>query len=377
MVLLISCKKKDAELFVFDPKSLTENEITLSEIADDINYVPLSCNFPMSDISTSHNPMFVKNCFYQFDLNNGILVFSRDGTFLRRIGSIGRGPGEYLSGSRFAVDENTGKVYVCDSDNQIKIYSATGDFLKSFSIQKFRGAVDVISILNSCLFVSYCPQFDDAKYEWIILDTLGNPIKKKERSIPIFRSNYLQSGGTYTYGQKLGFWNPFLDTVFLFSPDFTYKPAFIFKQGEDRLPKKKIDNPLGQLPNFFMPNQIFETKKYLTIRYSFYKGKNGFIIIDKENHSTYLSYWEYDNLGSITNDLDGGLKILPRTYLVDNGREYLIEPIQPYQLKATVLSAGFKNSNPKMPDKKKEFEELAASLKETDNPVLMIVRLKK
>ena len=32
---------------------------------------------------------------------------------------------------------------------------------------------------------------------------------------------------------------------------------------------------------------------------------------------------------------------------------------------------------PKYPEKKKELEKLANSLKETDNPVLIIVRLKK
>jgi hypothetical protein len=37
----------------------------------------------------------------------------------------------------------------------------------------------------------------------------------------------------------------------------------------------------------------------------------------------------------------------------------------------------FKNSSTKYPEKNKELEKLANSLKETDNPLLMMVRLKK
>ena len=48
-----------------------------------------------------------------------------------------------------------------------------------------------------------------------------------------------------------------------------------------------------------------------------------------------------------------------------------------YQIKVRVASNEFKNSSPKYPEKKKELEKLANSLKETDNPVLMMVRLKK
>jgi hypothetical protein len=46
------------------------------------------------------------------------------------------------------------------------------------------------------------------------------------------------------------------------------------------------------------------------------------------------------------------------------------------QLKAHVASESFKNSTPKYPEKKRELEKLAVSLKETDNPVLVLVKMK-
>jgi hypothetical protein len=55
----------------------------------------------------------------------------------------------------------------------------------------------------------------------------------------------------------------------------------------------------------------------------------------------------------------------------------LISCIDTIIVKAHVTSEAFKNSTSKYPEKAKELEKLANSLKETDNPVLMLVRLKK
>jgi hypothetical protein len=51
--------------------------------------------------------------------------------------------------------------------------------------------------------------------------------------------------------------------------------------------------------------------------------------------------------------------------------------INSYQIKAHVASNEFKNSVPKFPENKKALEKLAESIKETDNPILIMVRLKK
>jgi hypothetical protein len=86
---------------------------------------------------------------------------------------------------------------------------------------------------------------------------------------------------------------------------------------------------------------------------------------------------EPDHTGGIVNNLDCGTKFRSISYFVENGQEYLIGSVNAFKLKAHVASEAFKNSTPKYPEKKKELEKLANSLKETDNPVLMIVRLKR
>jgi hypothetical protein len=51
--------------------------------------------------------------------------------------------------------------------------------------------------------------------------------------------------------------------------------------------------------------------------------------------------------------------------------------IDSWQIKSHVESPGFSNTKPTLPEKKEELEKLAARLKETDNPVIVLVRLKK
>jgi hypothetical protein len=378
VLLLVTCKPKDRDLFVFSPALIQENEITLSQLADGITYIPLDDSILLAGINSNSNPLFVNNHMYLYDRNQGILIFNRDGRFLRKVGKIGRGPGEYLHGGVFAVDNITGSVYLNDLNSLIKVYSGNGDYQRSFSLIEYGGSIDALTMFNERLFVTFNLQFgDDFKYEWVFLDTLGNIVNKKERAIPLYKSNYLTGGGTYFFDQKMKFWHNFKDTVYSFNPDLTYRPNFILTPGDYRLPKSYVDDPIRRLPEYIMFQQIFETKKYLIIRYSFYKGKNGLIIIDKKDYKSYTSYWTFDSFGSITNDLDGGLKFLPLSFYIEDGREYLAGLVDPFQLKARANSNEFKSSTLKNTEKKKVFEKMAYSLKETDNPVLMIIRLKK
>jgi len=72
------------------------------------------------------------------------------------------------------------------------------------------------------------------------------------------------------------------------------------------------------------------------------------------------------------------MPLIPLSYYCDKqDKEYLIGEVNPFQLKAYVASEKFKNSTPKYPEKKKALEQLANSLTENDNPVLMLVKLKQ
>lgn len=128
--------------------------------------------------------------------------------------------------------------------------------------------------------------------------------------------------------------------------------------------------------------RMFETNNFLVLVYSL-RG-NWIAVIDKLKSKTFLCGVESfggtlgsKQVGGILNDLDGGTLFQPENYFVEDSQEYMVGLQYPYQIKVHVASTDFKNLIPEYPEKKKELEKLANSLKETDNPVLVLVRLKK
>jgi hypothetical protein len=128
---------------------------------------------------------------------------------------------------------------------------------------------------------------------------------------------------------------------------------------------------------------MFETDKYIVLQYS-YLERSAICFIDKRSKKTCLAM-KYEivpesfskTIPNLYNDLDGGMPLMDVRYYSEKDEEYITTLINPSELKTYLSSPAFRESVPKYPEKKKELELLANSLKETDNPVLMMVRLKK
>ena len=111
---------------------------------------------------------------------DGIIAFGRDGKTSGKIGSQGRGPDEYLTGFNFTVDPKSETIYVLNRDNQFKVFLRYGKYIRSISLEDYVGSPDLIKLYDSNIFLSYFLQFDNAIYDWVILETLGKIIKKKQ-----------------------------------------------------------------------------------------------------------------------------------------------------------------------------------------------------
>jgi hypothetical protein len=58
-----------------------------------------------------------------------LLKYNNDGSYVKRIGGIGRGPSEYISASDFAIEHPTGNILVINHSNEILKYSRDGEFV--------------------------------------------------------------------------------------------------------------------------------------------------------------------------------------------------------------------------------------------------------
>ncbi|HEX2970075.1 MAG TPA: 6-bladed beta-propeller [Bacteroidales bacterium] len=374
LLLINACKPAPSKLYSFDPRSIKTNNITLSDFAEDILYLPIPNNFPVGKIDLFK---YINQSIYIYS-TEGIIRLDLMNNEIWKIGHKGIGPGEYFFGKIFTVDEETGTVYVLDHGSILKSYSKSGKFLRSLPFQKL-GSPASIDFLGSNMFVSYAIQFENAKYSWIVFDTTGKIIKQKKSGIPIFNSDYTNAQVTYKLKNKIYYYNEYADTVFSVLPDLSEKPSFLINPGEHRFPKSR-DVPNNPFERYMVISSIFETNQFIFFRY-YYKNPT-LLLFDKRNTKSYKIDLKIDKdkfilLNGIENDLDGGLAFIPEHYAIQNNIEYIIGIVDPSQIKKHIESIGFKNSSPKYPVKKKEFEYFANKVNETDNPVFVMVKLKK
>jgi hypothetical protein len=368
---LTACKPIP-DKYCFDPRILNANGLTLSEIADDIIYIPLGNSITLGNLGYFK---FINSSIY-FYSNEGIIEYDRLSGELRKIGKIGRGPGEYLSYSNFCVSKASEEVYVLDQGDLVKTYAKSGQFLRSFQLQR-NGSTASIDFIGSNLIVTYSIQFENGKYSWMVFDTLGSIIKMKFSGIPEFKSIYRNSYATYSLDDRVYYWNAYTDTVFSVLPSLTEDRSLILASGEHRFPRNNTV-PINPFEKYMVINSIFETDRFIIINYYFRKPI--LFIHDKQDKKDYMIKLKFENnmpINGILNDLDGGLDLVPESAITENGREYLVGTIYPNEIKTQVSKDEFKKFNSKYPEKKLDLERLGTNLKETDNPVIVMIRLKK
>jgi hypothetical protein len=374
--LLNSCSSKDYEIPIINPGNILDKMIFLSEIATEINYIPLSNEILFGDIVSVE---LSENLIFITPANESLLAYDLNGNFKRRIGKRGRGPGEYRSAVNFTLDRKNEIVYVLDlTKDRLLKYSYRADFMRTINLNtEGQSFFNEIIFSNNNLYLFEGINQGYGKYDWVVMDTLGSILSEKFNPIEKFPSYHYCSGNKQeAFNNIFYYWNQINDTIFKIEKD-KYKPAFLVSQGDFRFPRKKIKEIYTE---YFFPRVIFFTKHYLFIAYIFnYKNYTG-VYVKSENQLYNVNVtedWNFINGPGILNDFDSGVPLIPLSYYRDKyDKEYLIGAINPFQLKVHVASEAFKKSNPKYPEKKKELEKLANSLNENDNPVLMLVKLK-
>ena len=149
LLLLLACghKKKNIQemgenqnLYVIDvDKAEQEEKILLSDICSNAKIIILETN---DDVLIGHVGGVQAYKDYIFvldeqDSNFGLYAFNRDGKFIRRYGSRGIGPGEYLSIKDFTIDAENEIIYLLDDGgHQILRYDInTGRYINKIEIK--------------------------------------------------------------------------------------------------------------------------------------------------------------------------------------------------------------------------------------------------
>jgi hypothetical protein len=133
---LLSCNSTISEIIEIDLGRFDGTTISLSEIADDITYIPIDNDYPIS-IYFQRIEIF-DDTIYLTEKDIGMFALDMSGKMVKRYGSKGRGPGDYMYGNKFTIEREGRILYLLDMKNILK-YSLDGTYLGKISLDKYAG----------------------------------------------------------------------------------------------------------------------------------------------------------------------------------------------------------------------------------------------
>ena len=121
----------------------------LESLIEDYKIIPLNCPKLIANIN---KVKFTKDKMYvQDEKSIALLEFTLDGNFIKQIGNIGAGPGEYLSVDDFDIDDKTGHVFILSLEKMSLIeYDKTGKYYSASKLPVF--ASGFLLVENGFLF---------------------------------------------------------------------------------------------------------------------------------------------------------------------------------------------------------------------------------
>ena len=142
ILFITSCDKKDSiksdkgimKIEVRNAINSEGIELALSELGRELSYIPLETS-ELCLISNVTNLVFTKDYILITD-SKELFQFSRSGKFLRKIGKLGKGPGEHGTFIKFAVDDSNEKeIFILNHPYSVNVYDLhSGTFKRDFSV---------------------------------------------------------------------------------------------------------------------------------------------------------------------------------------------------------------------------------------------------
>ena len=110
-----------------------------SDYFSSVELIPLETNKNCM-IGQSVHPVLMKDSFIFISAGSGrnFYVFDRNGKFLNSIGTIGKGPGEYLLASDVFLNQDKPTIFIADFRSILE-YEFNGKFIGSFPKLKVDG----------------------------------------------------------------------------------------------------------------------------------------------------------------------------------------------------------------------------------------------
>jgi hypothetical protein len=134
-MMIISCSNSDQKINKINIETKRIESIDSNKLISEIEVIPLETN-DTSLISGIRKMIYWNNELFIFDRNQKqIMLFDIKGNFIRKLQRVGRGPGEYLDISDFAINPFNNNIEFVDGYN-LYVYNNEFVFIEKVQIPK-------------------------------------------------------------------------------------------------------------------------------------------------------------------------------------------------------------------------------------------------
>lgn len=156
----------------------------------DVECIPLSTN-DTSLIADIDKVLYQNETFYVFDkVGKKILLFDRQGNFLKSIHKIGQGPGEYTEPCDMDIDDE-GNIYLSDWATQSIIVYKNGDE-NNYQIIRIGETFLDFAVVDNSIYLGFVYQEGEVKRNLVVWD-------RKTEEATVVKENLLPEGNKLAY----------------------------------------------------------------------------------------------------------------------------------------------------------------------------------
>lgn len=277
------------EFSVFNMSDRNEAvQIPSEGLIDDVSIVKLDNSAGAPVIGMIEDVCESENAYYIIS-SETVYEYAKDGSFVRRIGAKGRGPGEYLNPRGIGV--SGGRLYVFDYNTQnILTYGEDGSFIGSSSKS---------ALMNSGIYLS---SFFFSGGDMILYASSNSPVQDmlrwdaatdgltavSERSREMLPEEVIM-GENYIFGDRDNpfIYNNFNDTVYVLEGGRPV-PSFLMRLGKYRFEYGDLtfDGLMSLTSSRLIFNWISAAGENVLISYSVSVGEKSFPYLGLYNTST-------------------------------------------------------------------------------------------
>lgn len=357
-------------------------KVRLSAIADSIFYIPLQAtpqSFLKGEYPQDISVELLDKYIVVHEEGNTLKLFGIDGKYLLTFGAKGKGPGEYMVAREFATDEARNRVYILDwMKRKIIVFDFLGKLVSEIDVQKLPGKITIGPEHQiGVLYLSFGDPQDTARLEWLTEEG------RLEQKIPLYQNRLYGKTGAwgavlYWINGRLRIMEPPYDTIYQLNSGREFAGVTAIIQGPKGLPREIWFNSSRyrrEASDYYIVHAVYDCKNCLFIRCN---GKRFIDFLYNKLTGQISPVRREDNddqwFPGLYNDLDGGLPFLP----YNQTSEYLISCMTHDHIKSYFNGRSMTEPDSAVnPLLNKRFIKMAEGLNKDDNPVVVVVRMKK